>query len=76
MSEYLSDSSILLPVQINGKTRATIMVDEACSEDEAFRLASSDEKLSKFLLGKTIKRRIYVPRRILNVILETQKARS
>ncbi|PKU73357.1 leucine--tRNA ligase, chloroplastic/mitochondrial isoform X2 [Dendrobium catenatum] len=75
-TEYLSDSKIVLPVQINGKTRATIMVDETCSEDEAFRLASSDEKLSKFLLGKTIKKRIYVPRRILNVILETQKARS
>ncbi|PKA62917.1 Valine--tRNA ligase [Apostasia shenzhenica] len=72
-TEYLKDSSIVLPVQINGKTRGTILVDEACSEDEAFRLASSDEKLSKYLLGKTIKRRVYVPQRILNVILETQK---
>ncbi|XP_020593870.1 leucine--tRNA ligase, chloroplastic/mitochondrial isoform X2 [Phalaenopsis equestris] len=75
-SEYLSDSRIVLPVQINGKTRATIMVDEACSEDQAFRLALSDAKLSKFLLGKTVKRRIYVPRRILNVILETQMTGS
>ncbi|KAK8940182.1 hypothetical protein KSP40_PGU009197 [Platanthera guangdongensis] len=75
-SEYLRESKIVLPVQINGRTRATIMVDEECSEAEAFGLASANEKLSKHLFGKTIKKLIYVPRRILNVILETQKASS
>lgn len=74
--EYLRDSKIVLPVQINGKTRGTIAVDESCSEDEAFRLASSDEKLSKYLSSKTIKKRIYVPQRILSIILENHKASS
>ncbi|KAM0933005.1 putative leucine--tRNA ligase [Dioscorea sansibarensis] len=72
-TEYLKDSSIVLPVQINGKTRGTILVKEDCSEDEAFKLASLDEKLSKYLHGNAIKKRIYVPRRILNVILDQQK---
>ncbi|KAK1295117.1 hypothetical protein QJS10_CPA16g01443 [Acorus calamus] len=71
--EYLKDTSIVLPVQINGKMRGTILVDEACSEDEAFRIASEDEKLSKYIDRLTIKKRIYVPGRILNVILEQQK---
>ncbi|KAK8950458.1 hypothetical protein KSP40_PGU008298 [Platanthera guangdongensis] len=75
-SEYLRESKIVLPVQINGRTRATIMVDEECSEAEVFGLASANEKLSRHLFGKTIKKLIYVPRRILNVILETQKASS
>ncbi|XP_073000500.1 leucine--tRNA ligase, chloroplastic/mitochondrial [Typha latifolia] len=74
-SEYLNESSIILPIQINGKTRGTIVVDKVCSEDDAFRLASVDEKLSKYLLGKTIRKRIYVPGRILNVILDQQKVR-
>lgn len=72
-NEFLTDSSIVLPVQINGKTRGTILVDKSCPEDDAFRLATEDEKLSKYLLGKTIKRKIYVPGRILNVILDQQK---
>ncbi|KAG6501475.1 hypothetical protein ZIOFF_041356 [Zingiber officinale] len=72
-NEFLKDSSIVLPVQINGKTRGTIIVDESCPEDDAFRLATQDKKLSKYLLGKTIKRKIYVPGRILNVILDQQK---
>lgn len=71
--EYLKDTRIILPVQINGKTRGTIHVEQDCTEDNAFQLASSDEKLSKYLLGRTIKRRIYVPGKILNVILEQQK---
>ncbi|KAG1334817.1 putative Leucine--tRNA ligase, chloroplastic/mitochondrial [Cocos nucifera] len=75
-SEYVKESTIILPVQINGKTRGTILVNEVCSEDDAFRVASLDKKLSKYLLGKTIRKRIYVPGRILNVILDQEKARS
>ncbi|WOK98606.1 leucine--tRNA ligase, chloroplastic/mitochondrial isoform X1 [Canna indica] len=75
-SEFLKDSNIVLPVQINGKTRGTILVEEECSENDAFRLASQDEKLSKYIWGKTIRKKIYVPGRILNVILEHQKVSS
>lgn len=75
-SEYLEESKLVLPVQINGKTRGTILVDKACSEDDVFQIAASDEKLSKYFDGKGIRKRIYVPGRILNVILDQQKART
>ncbi|KAJ6853692.1 putative leucine--tRNA ligase, chloroplastic/mitochondrial [Iris pallida] len=75
-NEYLKDTSVILPVQINGKTRGTITVNEVCSEDEAIKLASLDEKISKYLTGKTIRKRIYVPGRILNVILDQKKVRT
>jgi leucyl-tRNA synthetase len=74
--EYLKESEVVLPVQINGKTRGTILVDKECSEDDAFQKAASDEKLSKYFNGKGIKKRIYVPGRILNVILDQQKAKT
>jgi hypothetical protein len=45
---------------------------KACSEVEAFQIATSDEKISKYIAGKAIKKRIYVPRRIMNVIIEQQ----
>ncbi|XP_073299046.1 leucine--tRNA ligase, chloroplastic/mitochondrial isoform X1 [Primulina huaijiensis] len=66
---FLKESTVVLPVQINGKTRGTIEVEVTCTEEDAFKLASLDSKLSKFLSGKTIKKRIYVPNKILNVIL-------
>ncbi|KAJ1405559.1 Valyl/Leucyl/Isoleucyl-tRNA synthetase, editing domain [Sesbania bispinosa] len=67
---YLKDSTIVLPVQINGKTRGTIQVEETCTEEDAFVLASRDEKLSKYLDGQSVRKRIYVPGKILNVVLD------
>lgn len=73
---YLKDSCITLPVQINGKTRGTIQVEQGCSEEEALVLVSQDEKLSKYLDGKSIKKRIFVPGKILNVILGPQNVKA
>ncbi|KAG6641756.1 leucine--tRNA ligase, chloroplastic/mitochondrial isoform X1 [Carya illinoinensis] len=69
---YLKNSTIVLPVQINGKTRGTIQVEEGCKEEDAFNLAAEDEKISRYLVGKAIKKRIYVPGKILNVILDRE----
>lgn len=72
---YLQDTTITLPVQINGKTRGTVQVEVSCTEDDAFKLASLDQKLSKYLDGKTVKKRVYVPGKILNVILERESTK-
>uniref|UniRef100_A0A7C9A523 leucine--tRNA ligase n=1 Tax=Opuntia streptacantha TaxID=393608 RepID=A0A7C9A523_OPUST len=72
---YLKDSTIVLPVQVNGKTRGTIQVEETCTEEEAFRMATMDEKLAKYIDGKTIKKRIFVPGKILNVIVAPETAK-
>lgn len=74
-SIYLKDSTIVLPIQINGKTRGTIQVEEGCTEEDAFSLAAEDEKISRYLVGKAIKKRIYVPGKILNVILERENVK-
>ncbi|KAI3419281.1 Leucyl-tRNA synthetase [Psidium guajava] len=73
--DYLKESTITLPVQINGKTRGTIQVEEGCSEEDAFILASKEEKLSKYLDEKSIKKRIFVPGKILNVIVDRQNVK-
>nr|GMD11368.1 leucine--tRNA ligase, chloroplastic/mitochondrial [Ipomoea batatas] len=49
------------------------VVEEGCTEEDAFRLASVDAKLSKFLDGITVRKRIYVPGKILNVVVEAPK---
>lgn len=69
----MKETTVVLPVQINGKTRGTITVEKGCSEEDAFKLASADEKLCKYLNGGEIKKTIYVPDRILNVIVVQQK---
>ncbi|CAL5408311.1 unnamed protein product [Camellia sinensis] len=44
--------------------------------DDAFKLASIDQKLSKYLDGRNVRKRIYVPGKILNVILEPQNIKA
>lgn len=73
---YLKESTMVLPVQINGKTRGTIQVEEGCTEEDAFKLASMDQKLSKYLDGRIVRKRIYVHGKILNLILEPQNVKT
>lgn len=72
----MKDSTIVLPVQINGKTRGTIQVEETCTEEDAFALAYMDEKLSKYLHGQSVRKRIYVPGKILNVVLDRKNIKA
>lgn len=73
---YLKESTVTLPVQINGKTRGTIQVEKTCTEENAFELALQDSKLSKFISGQSIRKRIFVPGKILNIILDTQSVKA
>lgn len=60
--------SINFPIQINGKMRGTLQVEANASQDQIFELLQADEKLASYLIG-TIKKVIYVPGKIMNVII-------
>ncbi|CAN1326651.1 Leucine--tRNA ligase, chloroplastic/mitochondrial [Linum perenne] len=76
MGEYLKDAKKVLPVQVNGKTRGTVEVEEGCSEEDAFRIASQDSKLSRYLEEKAVVKIIYVPGKILNLIVGGKGAKD
>ena len=63
------EEEINLPVQINGKMRATILVPADLSEDEAKELAMKDATIVAHIKGKEIKKVIYIPNKILNFVL-------
>lgn len=62
-------ASLTLGVQINGKLRGRIEITPDASETTAVALAQAETKLSKYLASGTIKKVIYVPGRILNLII-------
>jgi leucyl-tRNA synthetase len=62
-------SQIPLVLQVNGKVRDTIMVNANISEEEAKALALNNEVVKKWLNGATAKRVIYVPGRLVNVVV-------
>jgi leucyl-tRNA synthetase len=62
------DTEVTIGVQINGKMRGTITMAPDQSESDALALAKADEAVSKYLTGE-IRKVIYVPGRILNLII-------
>ena len=60
---------ITLVIQVNGKTRDKVEVDANISEDKAVELAKESAKVNKFVGGKEIKKAIYVPGRLVNLVV-------
>lgn len=67
-SKIVSDG-LTLAVQINGKVRAEIMVSNDASRETIEAAALSHDRIREFLGGKDAKRIIYVPGRLVNIVL-------
>ncbi|MFN8654114.1 MAG: leucine--tRNA ligase [Gemmatimonadales bacterium] len=62
-------SQVELPVQVNGKTRSKVMVTRGASQEQALSSALADATVQKFVAGKEIRKVIYVPDRLLNIVV-------
>jgi leucyl-tRNA synthetase len=65
----VTDDTREIGVQVNGKVRGAVTLAVAASQDEAVAESRKDPKISALLEGKTIKKIIYVPGKILNLIV-------
>jgi leucyl-tRNA synthetase len=67
--KYASLAKTELPVQITGKMRGKVVLPQNASQEEAMEAILADEKLSKMLEGRTIRKIIYVQDKIINIIV-------
>ena len=58
-----------MPPQVNGKMRGDAMVSPSASEADVLTLAKANANIAPHLEGKTIRKVIYVPGRILNLVV-------
>ena len=65
---WLEDDSYELAVQVMGKLRGEITVPKDADEEAVVKLARANPKVEEHLTGKTIRRVIFVPGRILNFV--------
>jgi leucyl-tRNA synthetase len=66
----LHDDTLELPVQVSGKTRGKVQVARGAGEAEVAAAARADDALRRFLDGRTVRKVIYVPNRLINFVLE------
>lgn len=64
------DEAAAIGVQVNGKLRGAISLAADAAEEEALALARQEPDIAKRLEGREIAKVIYVPGRILNLIVK------
>jgi leucyl-tRNA synthetase len=65
----LAESTLELPVQVNGKLRDKITVAADAAEIEILTAAENAEKVRPWVEGKTILRKLYVPGKLVNLVV-------
>jgi len=68
--EIAKELEIEIPVQINGKVRDKIKVAADADKDTILTLAKNSEKIKGFTSGKQIVKEIYVPGRLVNLVVK------
>ena len=67
--EYLKESTVKYTVLFNGKPRFNIQVPAGTGKDDVQKLALTDAAAEKWVAGKTPKKVIVVPNKIVNVVI-------
>ena len=67
--DLAKDDVITIAIQINGKLRDTIEVQYDASEAEIIELANASEKIIVHKQGKEVRKTIYVPGKLVNIVL-------
>jgi leucyl-tRNA synthetase len=67
--KLVAEEVITIAIQVNGRVRSEIVVETDISEEEAIAAAKADEKILSHIEGKTIKKAIYVPGRLVSLVV-------
>lgn len=62
-------SSIEMVVQVNGKVRSKIQVAADADQDIILHTALADENVQKFMADKTLRKKIVVPGKLVNIVV-------
>lgn len=66
--EAMVEDEKLIIVQVNGKLRAKITVAADAAKEDVEAMAQNDEHVVKFTEGKTIRKVVYVPGKLVNIV--------
>jgi len=70
LEDVIRKSEIKIAVQINGKTKEIIEIDDRFSKEKVLEIIRLNDKIKKNLLGKNVVREIYVPGKIVNLVIK------
>ena len=68
-AEQLVEDQTEVVIQVNGRVRSKIQVPRDADEATVVAAALADEKTQRHLVGKSVRKRIYVPNRLVNLVV-------
>ena len=68
-ADALTRDEVTVVVQVNGKMRSKVLVPAGSGEEAVRVLVMDDEKTREWTDGKSVKKFIYVPGKIVNVVV-------
>ncbi|MHB1951649.1 MAG: leucine--tRNA ligase [Acidiferrobacteraceae bacterium] len=68
--EALAREFVEIVVQVNGKLRARLRAPANAGQDEVHALALSDVQVVRHVEGKTVKRVVFVPEKLINIVVQ------
>ena len=68
-AELARDDEVELVVQVNGKVRGRVMLPLAATEEQAREAALADERVASLVEGRELRRVIFVPGKLLNLVV-------
>ena len=67
--KIIKEDKVNFVIQINGKKRGLIYLDKNKSKEEIMEIVKKDESLSKYLKDNKILKIIFVPKKLINIII-------
>ena len=64
------EEQIEIIIQVNGRVRSKMLVEESLGEDETRELALADPRIKVLLDGKAVVKTIVVPKKLVNIVLK------
>ncbi len=65
----MTQANVMMVVQVNGKVRAKINVPADSDESVVLHTALADEGVQRHMDGKTIRKQIVVPNKLVNIVV-------
>ena len=67
--DFINENKTKIVIQINGKKRGLIETSKDITERDLMKNIDQDEKILKYLKGNNIKKKIFIPGKLINIII-------
>ena len=67
--ELMKEDVATIVIQVNGKLRGQVEVPSGASEEQVFAAVDANENVRKWLAGKELVKRVYIPGKLVNLVI-------